>query len=801
MVAPEQTILDHTTEELSVEMAETSASLADFFSRPIPIYTTTWMETDGIGSLSVLYPWYSFFNTATVKYKLNNWAFIRCNLHLRFTYNASPFYYGALMASYQPLQDFNRNFLHASGSSNDLIPYSQMKGRVIMHPQVPEDQEIVLPFFHPANYLKCQLASDFTNMGKLHFNVMTPLRSANGVTGSGITVKVYAWATDVVLSGPSIGLSMQDGDDEYGEGPVSKPASAIANIAARLGDVPIIGPFATATQIGARAVSSIAKLFGFTNVPVIEDQKGVQPRALPPMASTDIGFPVEKLTVDPKNELTIDHRSVGLGPLDELPVSHIAQRESFLAYANWTTSNATEDLLYVIAVTPQLYSATSDTNQYLYMTPMCWLSTMFNYWHGDIILRFKVICSKYHRGRLRITFDPDGYTGENIAVDSLSSNVTMTKIVDISEETDVEFRVPYQQFCAWLRLNTANTFTHATEFHGTSGFKHIRHSTNGSVTVRVHNILTAPVDTSTVTIQMFVRAAENLEFGSPTTAGIENLTPSEIQDGDINEHPDNSTQLVSRAVAPVDHLYLTYMGERVASLRVLLRRMCRIMTVAPNASSTSDYIYRSLTINRQPMIYAYDTDALNTAKGIIDTATTYNINWIQGNYLSYVAPAFIGNRGSVNWSVVVDAGYSGTRPEHTVLLRDLSVSYANYSQTSATMGTDSANARFWRTNQRSTGAGAAIVNTRVSGAVNAQIPFYSHLKFTSTDKAVLNRSTTRSYVYGDFFTMEFGHSGSYGTSTNSAKYFLYAGAGTDYDLLYFLHVPTYGVMNTTPTAV
>ncbi len=796
LLAPEKTILDHSQEEIALEESETSVSLQDFFSRPVPIYSRTWLETDSVGALDSFLPWHLYFNTATVKYKLNNWAFLRCNLHLRFTYNASPFYYGATMASYQPLPDFNPVFIQSSASAYHLIPYSQMKGRVMMFPQTPEDQEIVLPFFHPASFLRCQLASDFTSMGKIWLNILAPLQSANGVTGTGITLKVYAWATDVIMSGPSIGLALQDGD-EYGMGPVSKPASAIANVAAKLGDVPVIGRFATATQIGATAISSIAKLFGFTNVPVIEDQHGVQPRALPPMASTDIGFPVEKLTVDPKNELTIDHRSVGLGPLDELPISHLVQKESWLTQFDWTTAQASDALLYTLAVTPQLYRSSAISNYYMYMTPMCWLSTMFQYWHGDVIFRFKIICSKYHRGRVRITFDPDGYSAENIATDSASANVTMTKIVDISETTDVEFRVPYQQYRSWLACRLATALTMSSEPFGPTTFRHDRGYTNGSITIRVHNILTAPTDTSTVSVQVFVRGAENLEFAGPTSAGIETLTPATIQDGEINPHSDGAVVLHSRPSAPVDHLYLTYMGERVASLRVLLRRMCHVQTFAPAVESTSAYIHRQIVLNRQPISLGYDTNLIDTVKGVIDTATTYKFSYTSGNFLCHVSPAFIGNRGSVNWSIVNDSGDSGTRPEHTVVLRDTGASAISRTTNAMNSVNDSTNNKFWWFYPKTTGSGAIVCNTRVSGAVNFQMPFYSPYKFCPTDNACKIKSTNRAFVASDYFDYEAIHGNANTVTATNTKYFMYAGAGTDYDLLYFLCVPTFGVITSS----
>lgn len=808
MTSHSKTEILHSEEEVAANMAMDSVTLSEFLSRPTLIKSMTWAETDVPGIKTSLNPWKEFFQIPTIKYKLNNWAFIRCNLHVRAVFNASPFYYGSAMLNWRPLHNLSQSFIHTDPTSvKHLIPFSQMPGRSMIEPQCPEDVEMVLPFFWPTNFIRAELSSDFDDMGTLYLNIINALKSANGVVGTGITIKLYAWATEVNLSGPSIGLALQDGVmDEYAmDGPVSKPASAIANIAARLGNIPIIGRFATATQIGASAIGHIAKLFGFTNVPVVSDQNGFQPRALPPFATTDIGFPFEKLTVDSKNELTIDHTSVGLDSMDELPIASIVQRESYLTSIPWSTTTAADTVIFSSAVSPTLYDSTVGSNNYLYMTPMCWLSSMFDYWRGDVIFRFRVVCSKYHRGRLKISYDPDGYAGLNVSTDQ-SSHLVMTKIIDITEDTNVELRIPYQQYVAWCECGEGNSFNSTNKRWGSSGFFHTRGETNGSLVLTVQTILTGPVDPSDVSVQVYVRGAENMDFASPASTGYGGLTPATIQDGELPVSDEvknqSSTEIISvssgKISAPIDHLYLTYMGERVASLRVLLRRQCKIYTHSPPAESVSDYIVKRLTLGRVPSMVGFNTNGMNTVKGLVDTATTYKFNWHRPNFLSYIASAFVGNRGSVNWSCVFDCGTQSPLKQFSVT-RDKSKATIGYSIASATMGTISENNSFWYTNSRPTGAGACVSTGITSNAANWQMPFYSHTKFAFNDIGNLNA------VYGsnpfDMWTAEWSMSGSYGCTANSAKMHLYAGAGTDFDLLYFLHVPTYGVLSGNPVPV
>lgn len=62
--------------------------------------------------------------------------------------------------------------------------------------------------------------------------------------------------------------------DEYGQGVVSTVASGVAKATGLLTEIPVVGPFATATSMVAGATARVANLFGWTNVPNVAD---VQP--------------------------------------------------------------------------------------------------------------------------------------------------------------------------------------------------------------------------------------------------------------------------------------------------------------------------------------------------------------------------------------------------------------------------------------------------------------------------------------------------------------------------------------------
>jgi hypothetical protein len=101
----------------------------------------------------------------------------------------------------------------------------------------------------------------------------------------------------------------------------------------------------TASQIGAKTVASVASALGFSNPPVIEDTKPIKNQGIPQLAAPEISYPVEKLTIDPKNELTVDPAVLGLPNHDELSLHHLASKEAYVCTFSWSTADLSDALL------------------------------------------------------------------------------------------------------------------------------------------------------------------------------------------------------------------------------------------------------------------------------------------------------------------------------------------------------------------------------------------------------------------------------------------------------------------------
>jgi len=780
----------------SIADATLNVDLANFLSRPVKIYSYVWSETDAVGTATSISPWQLFFANNTIKNKLDNYAWLRCDLKLKIMLNASPFYYGASLVSYQPLPNFKGSTISNDSGTRYFIPLSQ-RPHLWLYPQNNEGGEMMLPFFLFKNYISTVSNQDFLDMGTLSFTTITDLASANGAVGTGVTISVYAWAENVVVSGPTAGL-IQQSKDEYGKGPISSVASAIASAAKALTGIPIIKPYATATQMGMEGVSALASKLGYCNTPVISDTMPFRNQPLPVLASTEQGYPIEKMTIDPKNELSIDPQIVGLPPIDELNIQHLVGRESYLCTTTWSSADAGDKLLFQSAVLPAMFDMESTAQPRLYMTPMAYTSQLFGQWRGDLIFRFRFIATQYHRGRVRVIFDPSGSAAQNITNTVATQAMCFNEVIDLTKDTNVELRIPYNQSFAWLKTFTPTSSTQIPwTTSSTPTFNHVAGTSNGSIAMRVVTALTGPTALFTIPIIVSVRGADNLEFGNPQEIS-QRYTQFAVQSKDEYEVTPSSMVIAGNASSrDIPEKYLINLGEKILTLRQLLRRYNLAYIRSFNGTDTNSYQFGFNIHTAMPPHLGYDPSGQYSAKGLINTATNYPYNYVSQHPLNYISSAFIGYRGSINYSVTVNN--TGSASLYGYKLRAHRVSgvfspqYGVQSEAATNLNTV---AKFLvnDTVGFSTAGGCAVTQAINNNGLNYAFPMYSRYKFLSLDKTATTSSSwaadDRRLMRTDI-TFEFG-------STKRTVQNVYCGIGTDWNCHFFLNVPTFYVMSGVP---
>lgn len=772
-----------------------NVELGDFLSRPVLIASLTW--TEGASFNAYIQPWSQFFNIAAIKRKLDNYYMLRCNLHVKFVINASPFYYGGICAAYNPLYVFNTTIPYAGSELNTI----SQRPCVWLYPQNSQGGELVLPFVYHKNFFDATDNTDLQQMGNIDMYSAGILRNANTVAGTDVDIQVFAWASELELAGPTNSLSLQSkamtltrgAKDEYQhDGAISKTASAVARYANQLSSIPWLTPYATATSFASGAVANIAAIFGYTRVPNVADVDFYKPSALPHFASTDIGEPIEKLTLDSKNELSIDSQICGVSLNDELNISSIVTREFYLSDVAWASTDVFGSDLYNMQISPHLLKAIPQTQQTtVIFSPMSYVSKLFDYWRGDIIIRLKFICSKFHKGRVHVSWDPrQANWGDSI------TNITTTaysQIVDISKDTDVEFRIPYTQPTAYLPTVGSTTNGNYYSSGGSAGKSDFA---NGNLLIKVLNQQTSPVANADVRILVFARGADNMEFASPRDIWP-GYSPYIVQSAE-QEYEYEGDMVVSKnmGVKPSSadaSINLVHMGETVPSLRPLIQRTSIYTGILSDSIAFNESARHRVRLPRLPLYPGFDTDGVNLANELVG-ASTAAYNFVAWSPMSWLSLAFVGQRGSIDYYL---RPINDAEGGHTSIARSNSGSNTDFTfswVTTAPVFTEREISI-----GRSGAAGLAVAHYKVNPCCAASVPMYSRYKFLNNNPLLRTLGSALDATDTDKVAFESVVS-RVDTGTTKLGSEVYIKAGADFSFIFFRNAPILRLYDSIPTA-
>lgn len=550
----------------TMTVAHTSDTNDAFLGRPVKIFTQLWPVG---GSLHFTFdPWSLFCNNSKVVNRLAHFKNLRGTLIVKFQLNGNPFYYGRLMMSYNPLANSDEFTASRDNVLQDRIAASQ-RPKVFLDPTTNQGGELICPFIYPKNTLDIPSA-EWGKMGNITCFTLNALQHANDSTDP-VTVTAYAWMVDYDLSTPTSQLpstivpQMECADDyeffpemmaansaykkangdEYGI--VSGPAHTAANFMGKLATIPKIGKYARATEMVASKISSIAQLFGFSKPRAIAVPRNLIESTVE-LAVTNVQDNSLSLALDAKKEITVDPTVTGASDEDEMAIVPLAMKESYVTSFGWSVANPSDTHLFSIRVRPTQGDVINTDGggiaDELHMTPSSWVSLPFEYWTGSMDFRFQIVCSAYHRGRLRFVWDPDVYTGNDY-------NVNYSEIVDISNGRDFKFRIGWGQNTTYLPVsgplnNGASqdlfpSFTPASPGgNPPAPYTTKEPYSNGTLSVYVVNELTSPSDTGDlIEVNVYANAAEDFEVASPSCQWIENFAAADRTPGSGDIDPPN----------------------------------------------------------------------------------------------------------------------------------------------------------------------------------------------------------------------------------------------------------------------
>lgn len=807
------------SDPLRWDLVKPDASLASFFKRPLKVSELTWQVGDDI--FQQIDPWSLYFENKRVINRIANYKLMRAILKVKFVLNGNAFYFGRALASYRPLPNLDNTTLLRPGNFDDLVEASQ-RPHVYLNPTLSQGGELVLPFFTPQNMLDIP-SSQWSTMGKIDIDSLTTLKQANG-GNTPINISVFVWCEDIDLVGlteSNPGSIVPQGMDEA-QGIISKPASVVAKTASLFTTIPYIGNFATATEIGARAIGSMAALFGFSK-PTEPKICPFQPISRQSLAVCDGTENTLKLTVDSKNELSVDPLIGGLDMPDELTILSIAGRESILTKFDWAVGASPETLIFNCIVDPCVTRVSSLTPTEYHMPALAFATFPFTYWKGTLRYRFQFICSGFHKGRVKFVYDPE----KTPSGGSTEYNVVYTEIVDLAEKNDFTIDVGWGRSTTWVTHVGVNQ-TIGSGYSGAFGITPATPLTyntsspnnpgNGTLSVYVVNELTTPDSTVFNDIECVVSvcACDDFEVAAPTdlylsqmglrSSANANIVPQGADEEMLNlENPVTGSQSIRKFGSDTqksDLINRIHMGEAVASFRSLLRRY-NLSEIMYPASSTNDVELVRFTRTMFPIQGGY-TSLTSSDSDLIVDLSLYDAGNV-GNYvfanntlMNYLVRAYGGWRGGVRYTTDTTARGNPAIDNIGDLTwnvgRLASGDYRFNAQQSLRPSDDifpvddnpaspNAKSQILRGTLRTAGrSGATRWNTEVNPIQSYEIPYYSQYRFAPGRRGTVYNSDD---VYQDSFVLET----TMVPGTRINPIYQYVSAAEDFTMFFYLSPP------------
>lgn len=623
--------------------------LAGFFERPRALPAIAWSTS--LGMPTIMYPWTTYISSPVVANKLKNYLGWRGTLHVKIMCSVQPQVYGSMRFEYYPFSSL-KNTPAVTAPISLFTPYPP--NAKWLNPAVPTAIEFVCPFFYPNPW--CTTVADkdplFLNtdkLGTLVAVVASPLQKVDGLSPGTVDIQVYAWMENMELMGAT--YAYQSAPAEYRKGPLSTIASSVSNVASKLSDWPVIGPFARATEIGSTAIGAIAAIFGFSRPANINDPIINVLKTSSHLATVVGNDAVDKLTADPQQEVSIDPRTVGLSGEEMSSIRHMASQESVIKAFYVQTTHTTGQFLAQWYVAPMMCPWPSAVQ--LHPTHLAWAAAPFAYWTGTLVYRFRVVSSPFQRGRLFVFFDPGCgvmTTSPDYSTANADDMLQQTRycILDFAVDTDVEFSVGWAQPYNWA--SNATSFIQ-NELAPTGG---MGYQTNGMMSVFVDSPLSSPSAAASVYVIVTVRAGEDFQVAVPQMRKNEDF----YYQGDlVATTPTGQGSVAAKSCSlypshlDASALALTHIGERIESMRAMSKRYVFLGSIQlPPAVTAASRAYRadSWGVASAPILN-WGSEASSGSWSLNTQNGGYNIT--RNSYAAWWASTHAGYRGGFRYKI------------------------------------------------------------------------------------------------------------------------------------------------------
>jgi hypothetical protein len=689
-------------------------NLNQFPERPILVLNTT-LPFGTIPVATEIPLWRELSNDPTVRSKFRNFATFRGDIEVDITVVGMPFHLGAVMFSYQPYPDNNDSLgILSTGGRNLIANYlSQARIRTIMNVNENRTTSLKIPFVSPKPVHRLMNTSvsaitdvdsldDFDNAGSLFMQILNPVESTSA-TPSDVSVQIRARFVNIELGPPTatlMDITLESG--EYPMGAVSKALDKLMEIEEKLVDTIPAGTAATVSEVAMTVAPHVASIMGLSKPRVRVDPQYYKPLPMTFGATIDEKDTSAYMGLREDGEISIDPAIV-YGPEDEMSISWIAGQESFLTYFQWSPTDSTLTTpIWTSVVHPQLCSyETAGANLRVQPTACAFAATPFYYWRGNMVFKFMVVCSKFHKGKLLIRWELNAYQNALIDTD-VELNKQFAVILDLATSQSLEVEVDWANPIPWGKCVDAASIDnmYGVDFDPTA---YTYQMPNGYLSVVPYTQLQSP-DDSPVEVNVFVSCPDlRVNFFNDQQLPTERfLNESGYFEENKSDQYITKRVIINPTSSSTKNLSTYYFGEEPHSFGEVIKRYITAYKTSLASGAPGD---RCIQIRHGSLPVPNPTyTALATQPLTI---------------LGYLAYAYLAKRGSMRYRAFIQSLGNATSGLSSRAVAFLSAPTA-YSTPQVNWTTSGPQAF-------GTGAVSFVVST--NGAIEFEVPFYSNNLF------------------------------------------------------------------------
>jgi len=482
-------------------------SIPDFLNRFHVIDQFDWTVADGRGKVLKTYRFPDVLNSITsIRNKFLNFYGLRAGVQLIIQVNSQPFQAGNLLISFLPNARYNdvKSAIH----SKDIEGIVSRTGAPRVNLDLMDGTRVDMCVPYASPFVFYNLFTQEGNIGDFYISVYSKLRDV--VAAGTVTVTVAARFTDVELAFP-IGSAL----------PTSSQIPKIDELSESIREKPTREKLMNLKNETEDLLKRIDE--GNFQFHMNTAASSFKQKAVPHMATSND---------DDLTHMLSTHSNSSIAPLqmgntsgDDMSFKEILSIPCYHGSFSIDNTMTSGTNVWAKSVEPLVTPGFVNTDNSVSADYVSTISQLFRKWRGSIKYKFRVIKTKYHSLRVRVTFAPGITDG---VVDFIDRDSCYSEIFDLRENNTCEFTVPYVHPFPWLNTKTNSQLDGNTSL--------------GFILFDVHNRMVNPA-TVTDDIDVIVErcAGPDYELAVPTSCTAFPFDPVPSQDAGNEEENKEDT--------------------------------------------------------------------------------------------------------------------------------------------------------------------------------------------------------------------------------------------------------------------